>query len=239
MLTTKLIALSVIAFTSLTQATPLFRNTLLSTPAAQLADTFNPETASWPKVNIPHEFQATARVFVWDQDSKQLQDQKQFGVIKMSASLNHQWFSEGIINADGSNSTTQIDVLNHNSQRDIFYKALPKKSCGSEEFSDDSTVESIIDKTFDPTVQKNLQYGGVESPEWDLTTKYNRLNSITPSGSIGESYYYTVDTGSLRYEVSYDDKIAVKNFGAGFIPKTLTIRNDFIIQECVQRLFLE
>ena len=106
-------------------------------------------------------------------------------------------------------------------------------------FSDNETVAQIIDKSFDPNFVQGLTYAGVEAPAWEPETLYNRLNIVQPQGFIGVSYFYRVGSGDMRYIVEYGSETRVYDYGEGFVPKNLTIRNDFIIQQCVQRLFLE
>lgn len=69
MLATKLITLSVLTFTTFAQTTEMFKNVFPSVKGLMQA---SQEVDSWPKVTVPHEFEAVARVYLWDADSKQL-----------------------------------------------------------------------------------------------------------------------------------------------------------------------
>ncbi|CDW71628.1 UNKNOWN [Stylonychia lemnae] len=192
---------------------------------------------TWPQVNLPYENKATCRVYTWDDASKTLIDRKVFGQAKFSASLNHEWASQGTVDSEGNLITSEISVTNHNSKKIIEYRATPKY-CGSEESSSNDTVKEIVDRAFDPSANPRFQFAGQQAPVWDLTTQYNVINNINLQGQPGSSYYYRIDTGAIRYIVELGSETRVYDYGEGFVETKLTIK-DFLIQQCLQRLFLE
>lgn len=97
----------------------------------------------------------------------------------MSTSLNHAAVIQGTVDKSGKDHTTQMDVQNYNSQKNIYYVAKPK-DCGSNELNDNRTVEQVIDQAFDPKFTKNFAYVGQDYAEWDNKTKYNRINVFNP-----------------------------------------------------------
>lgn len=71
---TKLLTLSVVALASATvvSSQQLFTNMFPLTEAIVEDHSSDVKNTDWPKVNVPHEFEASARVYLWDKNSKTL-----------------------------------------------------------------------------------------------------------------------------------------------------------------------
>eukprot|EP00347_Sterkiella_histriomuscorum_P019352 403341966 len=192
------------------------------------------DQTNWPKVNVPHEFEAVAKMYRWDQTSKKLQDQKSFGITKMSSKLNLIYQSWVSVKKDGSNQTDSITMKNQTSQVQYYYDTTQSNPCGEKLMTDNRTVQEIIDQWFDPNWTKNFAYAGQDFADWDKTQKYNRINVFDPAQGVGVSYFYTIDTGDMRYIAEYASAVTVYDFSLGFKASNLT-KSDFGINECITK----
>ncbi|CDW83221.1 UNKNOWN [Stylonychia lemnae] len=193
---------------------------------------------TWPKINFPYESDTTDRVYLWDESSKTLIDLKLSGQSKFSASLNQLFKSVSTVDTQGNLITSSIIVTSLNSNKTIMYLAN-QKDCISEDVKIEITVKEFIDRAFDPQYYPTFHFAGQHAPVWDQETLYNVINDVNSQGKIRSSFFYRIDTGSLRYNAVYSDKTQVYDFGQGYVQTNFTIK-DFQIKECPQnRQFFE
>ena len=93
---------------------------------------------------------------------------------------------------------------------------------------------------FNPAFDTKNQddFVGLEAPEWDPNTKYNKINSWSEDRKeLYRSYYYTVDTGDMVWESQpvYNNPqlLNIYSYGKGYVAQQFRMF-DFAIKQCLQ-----